>query len=445
MQSGAPWRWLLPALFALFATTAAAEPHLQLIGESSLGYTDNVQAASLPGADSTRTKSAFLMLSPGVSLALEQPRYLQRIGYRYEYDLYFNSAASSSSTNRLDYRGFFELSRRVSLVLGGNATEADRFNNVAFSAPGAAAIGAVPARTGSFLQAAGDETLGFDVAEGWRAWQSGSGVIDTPVFGSDGPRTVGTAARAGIERTFLADAVGVEGRGDYTVVRDAVGVDGTTLPVQRQLSAGGVALWRHDWGRYLTSSAELGALRVERLNTRRGFWTPTGAATLAYATELGDAQLGYSHSVANNALLGQTLLVDELRLRGALPLTPKGELTLAGSLGYQRGRLLDENAELATRVRVLLADVAVGWQASKLLELGVRYQHIQQKSGAAAPPLPVSFVQNNVLVGATVKFPPERDMPQPYRAPRRVDRSDEVRDGFRPTADGPRAPGSDAR
>jgi len=230
MRNGAPWCWLLPALSGLFATTALAEPHLQLIGESSLGYTDNVQAASLAGADTTRTRSAFLMLSPGVSLALEQPRYLQRIGYRYEYDLYFNSAASSSSTNRLDYRGFFELSPRVSLVLGGSATEADRFNSVAFSAPGAAAIGAVPARTGSFLQAAGDETLGFDVAEGWRAWQSGSGVIDTPVFGSDGP----AHGRNRCPRRYRAHVSGRRSRRRRPRRLHGgarrVGVDGTTLP-----------------------------------------------------------------------------------------------------------------------------------------------------------------------------------------------------------------------
>src|SRR5262249_52055179 len=150
------------------------------------------------------------------------------------------------------------------------------------------------------------------------------------------------------------------------------------------------------------------------------------------ATEQGDAELTYGHTVTNNALLGQSLLVDALTLHGELPLTQKSELLLAGSLGYQNGRLLDENAELATRVQVYLADVALGWQATKSLVVGVRYQHIQQASGADTPPLPVSFVQNNVLVGATLRFPPERDMPRAYRAPQRVDRSDEIRDGFRP-------------
>jgi hypothetical protein len=240
----------------------------------------------------------------------------------------------------------------------------------------------------------------------------------------------------------LADAVGLEARSDYTVVRDSITTTGEPLGTQRQLTAGGVGLWRHDWARDWTSGAEAGAMRVQRLNTQRGFWTPVGAATLTYTIEDGDAQLSYAHIITNNALLGQTLLVDEVRLRGALPLTPKGELGIATTCGYQRGRLLDENAELATRVSVLLADISLGWRATKLLELGVRYEHIQQKSGADTPPLPVSFVQNNVLVGATFRYPPEKDMPRPYRAPRRVDQSDELRDGMRPNAEGPRGAGA---
>ena len=431
------------ALCAQGSGTAQAEPHLQAVGESSLGYTDNAQAS--PRAADLHTKSAFWMLSPGLTLAFASASNLQRLSYRYEYDFYFNRDASSSSANRIDYRGFFELSRRVTLVLGGRATESDRFNSVAFAAPGAGAVGALPVGTGSYLDAAGDQAFGFDVAEGWRAWQSSSGVAETPLFDTQAPTTLGVGLRAGIERSFLFDAVGVEGRSDYTTVSDSVTIDGNPAEVQQQLTGGGVALWRRDWGRSLSSTAEAGALRVQRLNTQHGLWTPIGSATLYYATEQGDAQLGYSHTLTTNALLGQSLIVDEVRLRGGLPLTEKGELSLTGSCAYQRGRLLDERAELATKVRVFLADLSLGWQATKLLGLGVRYEHIQQKSGSDTPPLPVSFVQNNVLLGAVLKFPPERDMPRPYRAPRRVDRSDELRDGFQPTAEGPRAPGEGAR
>jgi hypothetical protein len=435
------------AVALLCAAHARARPHYQAVGEASLGYTDNAQAAPSTASDDDPVvaRSVFLMLSPGAVVAYASPRQLQRLAYRYEYDLYFDAAASSSSSNRLDYRSFFDLSPRLTLVLGASVTESDRFNTVAFGAPGASAIGAVPTGTGSYLAAGADEGLNIDVGPGWRGWETGYALVDTPIFGTEAPRTIGLGGRLGLERSFFADAVGVEGRADYSIISDSIEPDGTPIGKQRQVVAGGVALWRHDWGRYVTSSADAGALRVQRLNSGKGFWTPTGTAVLAYTTEDGDAQLSYSHTVTTNALLGQTLLIDEVRLRGELPLTKEGELTLASTLAYQRGKLIDEDASLATRVRVILGDISLGWQATKLLELGVRYEHVEQKSGANTPPLPVSFVQNNVLIGATLKFPQDRDMPRPYRAPRRVDRSDEIRDGIAPGAAGPRAPGEGAR
>jgi hypothetical protein len=446
MELRRAWRGPAAAVFALcglFAPGVGAAPHWQAVGESSLGYTDNAQAS--PRTAGQHTKSAFWMLSPGLTLALASPRNLQRLTYRFEYDFYFNSQASSSSANRLDYRGFFELSRRITLVLGGRATQSDRFNSVAFAAPGAGAVGALPVGAGSYLDAAADETMGFDVAESWRAWQSSSVLAATPLFDTEAPTTLSAGLRAGIERSFKFDAVGVEGRGDYTTVSDGVTVDGSPAELQQLLTGGGVARWRHDFGPYFSSSVEAGALRAERLNSQRGLSTPIGSASLFYVTEQGDAQLGYSHTLTTNALLGQSLLVDEVRLRGGLPLTDKGELSLNGSSAYQLGRLLDERAELATRVRVFLADISLGWQATKLLAVGVRYEHIRQKSGSDTPPLPVGFVQNNVLLGMVLKFPPERDMPRPYRSPQRVDRSDELRDGFQTTSEGPRGPGEGAR
>src|SRR5688572_29260089 len=99
-------------LLLLGAADAQAKSHLQLVGETSLGYTDNAQAAP-SGASSDEesiSRSVFLMLSPGAVWAFASQRQLHRLTYRYEYDLYFDAAASSSSSNRLDYRAFFDLS-----------------------------------------------------------------------------------------------------------------------------------------------------------------------------------------------------------------------------------------------------------------------------------------------------------------------------------------------
>jgi len=435
-------------VLALAAFSAGhAEAELQAIGETSIGYTDNLRTTpDMPLSDGEpRSTGAYLMLSPGAVLALASPRHVQRLGYRYEYDFYFGESDSSSSSSRLDYRGFFDVSQRVSLVLGANATASDRFSTVSFAAPGAGAVGALPSGSGSFLQAGADQAFSLDVAPGWRAWQGASVVGDTPMGETDGPRTAGAGARVGLERAFLFDAVGVEGRGDYSVIWDGVRSDGARVELSRQLVAAGVVLWRHDWGRYFTTRAEVGVLRVERLETSRHLWAPTGAAAIAYATEQGDAQLSYSHTAVTNSLIGQSLLVDDVRLRGAIPLTPQAELGLAVTSGFQHGRLIDEDATLAARVNVLLLDVALAWQANKSLEVGLRYQHVRQDSDALTPPLPLSFIQNSVLLGAVLKFPSEGNLPQPYRAPRRVDGSDEIRDGIRSPNEGPRAPGELSR
>jgi hypothetical protein len=417
--------------------SVVAAPKLQAVGETALGYTDNVRATpESPGqAAAPHSTGAFLTLSPGLVLALEAPRSTQRIGYRFEYDLFFAQSNASRSSNQVDYRGFFELSRPVTLTVGSSASETNRYAAIAFATPGSGTVTALPAGSGAFLQAAADETLGFDLGVGWRAWQGSSVAAVDPILGTVAPRTLTFAARAGIERSFFRDSLGGEASSEYTVVHGGVRSDGTPSGVQELLVVNGVGLWRHDWGRALTSSAQAGAARVQRVDSGRGFWTPTGAASLAYANVSGDAQLFYTHSVSTNALLGQSLLADEIRLRGALPLTAHDEVLIAVTAGYQHGRLIDENATLAAHVNVAMGDVVLGWQATRALQLTLRYQHIQQMSDATTPPLPLSFTQNSVLLGALLKLPPDRDMPRPYRAARRVDRSDELRDGVSPEID----------
>lgn len=439
-------RWTIcgTLAFTSWTTATAADTHLQGIGEAAVGYTDNVQTApDTPVlADTTRTSSAVLMLSPGVVLAWQSARLLQRVGYQYEHDFYFADSTSTSSSHRLEYNGFFDLSRRVALVLGVGVTESNRYAALNVLPPGAGEFTALPAGSQAFLQGRADETLYLDVAQDWRAWQGGNVLYETPILNTDAPQTTGAGARLGVERLFRRDAVGVEARSNYTVVQDAIGLDGLPRETQQQLVAGGVGLWRHDWSPFFASSAEAGALRVQRFNTGRGAWYPTGAASLFYTNRLGDAQLSYVHTVVSNALLGQSLLVDEVRLRGGVPLTKRGDVWLATNLGFQYGRLIDENAMLAAQVNVYQGDVALGWQTTDILQLGIRYQHIEQVSDATVAPLPLSFVQNSVLAGATVKLPPDREMPRAYRAARRVDGSDEIRDGMAPATD-ERAPVDD--
>jgi hypothetical protein len=420
------------------APSAFAAPKLQGVAETSVGYTDNTQSAPdmpLPGG-TPKSGGMFVLLSPSIVVADVTQRSNQRLQYTYTYDLFLQSTNASTSSNRLEYRAFFDLSPRVELTVGAAAIQSNQYSAIILTPPAAGAVNALPPGSGSFLSATVDELMSFDLSPRWRTYVGTAVTEQTPLFETVAPRTFAPSGRAGVERAYERDAIGAEARADYSVIEGSLAPDGTALGVQEQIIGTGVGLWRHDWGRYFTSRAEAGVLRVQRLNTNRGFWQPAGAVSVNYVTELGDAGLAYDHTVTTNPYLGQTLLIDEVRFRGALPLTKKGEVLAAASAGYQFGRLLDENANLAAHVDAIFADVGIGWQITQSILLGLRYQHVEQISDTRVPPLPVSFVRNSILIGTTIKFPPENDMPRAYRAPRRVDRADEIRDAAEPAESG---------
>ena len=417
------------ALFTGLARGAlAGEPKFQAIGETSVGYLDTAQSPPDGGTGRVTNQGLTLTLAPGVVFAQVTERAQHRLGYRLQYDVLFGDPLTSSATNSLDYLGFFDLSARVGLLLDAGVVASNQNSSLTFGAPGQEFTGALPLGSGAFVLGRVGETFTFDVAPDWRAWQGGTVVAETPILGSEGQKSFSPGLRLGIERVFIADAVGVEGRSTYLVIEDGVGPGGVVLPVQRQLVNVGVATWRHDWGREFASRAEAGVLRLDRLESQTSFWAPTGLASLAYVAPFGSAELTYSHTVTTNLVLGQTLLADDVRLRAGLPLTNDGRLALAATAGYQHGLLVDETVNLAADVDTVLADAALGWQVTRPLSLGLRYQHVDQWSDVTLPGLPRRFVQNAILLGATLKLPPDAEMPRTYRAPVRVDGTDEIRD-----------------
>ncbi len=420
-----PLRWTSIALISLLGrSAAAAESQFQLVGDASLAYTDNVQSSPTEPVAGVAPKAggAFASLSPGAVFARSTPRALHRLSYQFTYNFFFVATRANTASNRLEYRGFYDLSPRTTLVVGSSAVES---NPDTATTLGGTAI--LPGST-AFLSGTGEALLSHDIAPPWRTWQGLTLLGQTPLFDAVAPRTAELGARAGLERTLSEDALGIEARASYTVITGSLLIDGSPAPTQRQVVAAGVASWRRDWGRQWTSAVEAGAMRVERVTTGRGFLAPIGAAALAYVNDVGDAELSYAHRTTTNALLGQSLLVDEVRLRAGLPFSTSPALSFATSSSYQRGRLIDDQGGLAAHLAALLLDAGLGWQAADALLVTLKYQYVQQWSDAEGPPLPLSFARNAVTLGATVKFPPDARMPRPYRAPRRIDRSDEIRD-----------------
>ncbi len=408
---------------------ALADGGLQALGDVSLGWTDNVRSSPdyPPPGVPPKVADGFLVLSPGIAYSTASPGALQRFGYTYSLTLYREQTDANASAQRLDYRGVFDLSPRVGLVLGAAASQARPYSSMTLTSAGASELGAWLPGSETFVVFRGDQLLSIDVTPEVRAWQGAELAVGTPMFGADAPRTVEGAGRLGAERLFRADAVGLETRGAYSVVTSAVGADGAAVGTVRQVVATAVGTWRHDFGLYFASRLEAGATRVQRLESGRGFWHPTGTAALGYATDWADAELAYAHRVTTNVTLGQSSVVDEVRLRALVPLTDGREVFAEGSAGAQRGRLIEEDATLAAHVNVYLADAALAWRVTPWGAIALRYQYAEQRSDAPLPPLPLSFIRNTVMVVFGLRFPPDSELPQRYRAPRRVDRSDEIR------------------
>jgi len=430
---------LLAGTVTSAATTLAAKPKLQVVGTGEIGWTDNIYSSPddpVPGVPEKQA-GTFGVIAPSLVLASGSPAAYHRLSFTHATSVFFAEPEANTASNRIDYRAFFDLSRRTELVLTSSLVQSGIHTSGMIITPGENDVAALTpgTGTGSYMIGSFETLLGYDLGPGWRTYQGAGAVGATPILEAEGPKTAEVHARVGLERYWEADSVGPEVFAGYTVIDDAVDEDGNPIGRQRQLLATGIGRWRHDWGRYFTSTAEAGVMRVYRINTGRGFWGPVGLAALAYATDTGEAELSYAHRVTTNALLGQILLVDEVRLRGAVPVAARDEVVVAASGGYQRGRLIEEDATLAANVDVILIDVGVGWQVSDNWMLGPRYQYLRQMSDADLPPLPLSFQKHTVMLGATFKLPPDRDMPRPYRSPRRVDRADEIRDVGRPLED----------
>jgi hypothetical protein len=420
-----------------WAHIANADPNLQTVGTTSLGYTDNVESSPntpIPGV-TPKSGSPFAILSPGLVLALSTPRSIHRLGYAFAYVVFFEGPPTQNSTaNRLDYQGFVDVSRSAGLLLDANVTQSRTD-----AATGLGQDTSVLPGPTSYVGATGDETLSIDLPSQWRTWEGTSFLLQTPLSSGPNPQTTSMSGRVGLEHAWRSEALGVEGRLNDTIINNSVLLTGAPAGTQDELTSTSVLQWRQDLGRHFSDRLEAGTMRIDRLNTHTGFWSPAAAAALTYTNDQGALELSYAHAMTSNLLLGQYLLVDEVLLHGGLPIIRRPDVLLAVTAGYQAGQLLNEDTTLAAHVNTFLVDVGVACQVADPMLLSLRYQYVQRWSDVTLPPLPLSFTRNTVLLSATIKWPPDRQMPRRYRAPNRVDRSDEIRDTDAP-GDAPGAP-----
>lgn len=403
----------LPASGAIAADTKVATR-----AEVLLGWTDNATSSPddpVPGVPEKRA-DAFMVLSPGVEWMRGSPGEVHRVALITSLTLYYEQGDANTWSNRAEYSGLFDLAPRTSMLLGADASATRAWTATAFGPATASEIAATAQGRSTQLTLGVDELLSHDLSKSLRGWQGARFAYGTPIDG-DAPWSTATSGSVGLENSFRIDALGGEVRAEY----------GTVSTGTRQLTSAAVAIHRHDFGRWFTSRLEAGAMRVDRLSSGRHFWHPTALAALAYIGDWGGAELAYSHRATTSVQLGQTLLIDEVRLTGGIPVVGERTVVVAGSAAYQRGRVIEEDASRSARLDVTAADLGVAWQATPGFSLGVRYQYAKQVSDGVAPPDPLSYQRHSVLAGFALRLPPELEPGRPIRQPRRVDRSDDPR------------------
>ena len=412
------------------APTAVAKEKLQGVFEGSIGFTDNVQGTpDDPPAGSEippASADAFLILSPGVVYAVEEAAQTQKLSYSYVANLYATESTSNGYSNRLEWDGFWVASPYVELELNTSVTQSHHHTVQTLTNASATAVNAAFPGTSPFLLARIGETLSARPFRNWTFREAVGAGLQTPIFpGIEAPTSFELSTRLSADRRLRHHAVGVEVGADYSIIDNSVDSTGRVLGVQSQILLPMLARWRYDWSRRITSEVNAGAVHVRKITSDANFWQPTGLALIAYTQRDGDADVSYRRTVRTDLFLGNTFLIDEFALHGSLPLDKHATVVLDASGGYQQARLIDLDGELATELDIWLADVGGWWRVRDHLRLGLRYQHINQTSGAELPPLPLSFVRNTILATAALEYPPDERMPRAYRRPRRVDRDDD--------------------
>lgn len=423
---------LLGAALAVRAPPARAVDKLQVVGQGSLGWTDNVHSVpDEPVADlPPKSADVFAILSPSLILARLTPSDNQRLSYTFAANLFLDQYEATSFSNRLEWLGHFTTSERTELLLGAGITQDQPYTSPTLADAATQTLRATLPTTDSYVLVRADEVFTVEPGRFWRLWQGAAAGLQTPVdpdLVGDLPTTYELGGRLGAERTIgHDDAVGVEVRSRYTLINDAVGEGGVVLGDLAQVINEYVGIWRHDWSRYVSSRLEAGAVHVIPIARDGELLQPAGAASLGYFRDEGRVELGYTHTVRTNMILGQLILVDEVALRGTIPVDEDDKVWLSSSVGYQKGRLIGPDGELETEVDVILGDVGAVWSITDHVGVGLRYQHINQRSDTDVPPLPLSYDRNTVMGTVTLRWPPDDEMPRRYREPSRVDQRDEL-------------------
>jgi len=397
-------RWVGACLILCFPLAARSETTWQSGLSISGSATDNLR----PSVHEAKERAFFVTIAPQIRLAVERNRSVFSLDYRCAVDLYADHLDSTSYVNVLGFQSFFRIHDTLRLSIGVGGTQGKQSalllaRDASMTPLGAQLPGAV-----LFAGGTGFERIDWDFTRVWTSFQDLAVTVHRPIDSPDQPAGLIVANQLGIERRWINDAVaGVLQPIAFIVDHPVFGSR------ESQIITTMLARYRHDFGYYLSGEAALGLLAAISLEDGTNQeWGPSGRVAAYYRREEGWAELSAAHNPEVNAMVGRAFMVEEVRLQGGIPLVRSPALAVSSSGGYQYAHaLLTEGASGGTHV--LLADVALGWQASGYLRVAARYQFSYQ-SGDDPGVVPIS--RHVGLLSLTVYFPPE-GQDRPIRVP----------------------------
>jgi hypothetical protein len=437
-------RLLVVAAAITSSARAQLKSSAQVVTAVSGGYTDNVLSVpprdpNVPGSVGPQS-DAFFQLRPGLIFTLAAPRTVQRLNCDFVADLYATHPNANSYSLRLEWLGYHQTSKVTELFVGASLTlgRTNTFNLGTDSAN--TPLSLTPAGGVTFLTAAVNESFAWDVTPQLRFLQTFRWSTYAPLDPKLTPLTFEVDMHLILERVFRRDALAVDLRNDHAhfhEVRDPTDPTRLISPTRDVLINSLVARWRHDYGHWWNTEIDAGVVEASLIASPTAVLVhPVALAAVRYLGDRGLAELSYQHNVLPNLIVGGTLLVDQVLLRGAVPFDRKRQVTLSSSVAYQYGRNIDFQsvnfpstravfiADVTSATHAILVDVTITYMPRREIALFARYQLYDQIGQTnLASNLP-SYVRNVIMIGVAGSYPGDPTAIVPSRPPLRVDRTD---------------------
>jgi hypothetical protein len=281
----------------------------------------------------------------------------------------------------------------------------------------------------SFVSPTVRELFSWDITPQYRAQQVLAFGSFVPIGTTIRPSSYDLDLRLLADRNWAKHSVGLDLRVAWAMFSELQ--DPMTMAIlsseRQQMIVGIGTRYRYDITHRWSSEAGGGVLFVKQLGDMGASAINYNLNTaIRYGHEYGTAELSYAHTVAPNVFIAQTFISDGVYLRGSLPIGGETSRVFAGAstgLVHSRQLSLTGMAQTTGTVTVWLADAGIGWAPRDEVDLGIRYQIIEQVGNPMdISPIP-SFSRNSVIFSISGRYP-GRIPVEGYKEGRRVDGKD---------------------